>query len=1429
MAEEEIFTILFEQEGALGIEFLDLASPYVVKSGTDGQASVLKNGDVMIQVNDTSTEGASWESLKPLLVARPAKLTFKRPAKQAESGGWGSWGKKWGGQATGMLSGQTTSLFSSAKVLGSSLVVGLSEVLKEEEEYESDKEEKAAVSGPKNVAPAMPGVPSPPPVPGVPAPPPVPRVSAPPPMPGVPAPPPIPGVPAPPALPRFSTPPTLPAVHAIRAMSSSLSKLGESGDDNAREKGEEEQQRALKEEEERKRKEEEQRIHAKIEAEEAVRIRAEEEEEKRLMEDEERIRKEKGEEEKMRQDLEARMWREEQERIQREEEERELQQELEKQERRLREEEKERLEREKVDQEKVQREKELLQREKEEDKIRMEQELREQEQEEQERLRIEQELLEREQEEEERLRIEDERVQREQEEAEKIRIEEERLREEDEEKQLRMEEERVKREKEEEVRLKAEDEARLKAEEDERQKMDHHNAHQATTDPVGDSDDFNWSDDEDAVEKKTQPSFYHIGDDEDVSTQRSHVDLNDASSANIRESTALKRVTSAWHADDSMGELFEELSVYEQVVRTASSRTSPAQGASRGELFPEDRSPGTALQEKRRETEVAHLRAETARLQADMAHLHADKDRELDALRRASVEREAQFHEELSRVHAATVDARASAISFGQAAHAVDAQTSVPSFAVSAANVDTQTSLISFGQTAHAVNAQTRVPSFAVPGANIDTQTSAISFGQAANTVNAQTSAVFAADDHQEQLSAAHLMIEELKTHVTTLEAGNAAALETLRAANDAREKEYTEKLAALSATLDAKTDDLEDNACVEVDILREEFQRVTAEKEQSVAKLQQDYESEVNQLRADVAAMQAAKESALEQERQVRAHQLEEALMVWEEKERTWKEEMKQRQEELEDAVKKTEEANRKAESLELDVSLRKRYELKIASLQAELQEEKAKREQEDGVQRPSDFEYDVTFALDGPLGLEFKNAVRPPYVVTKIHPGCVASDLNIQAEDELTKIGMEPVPLKWGDFVAKMATRPVVATFRRSDAGGGAGTNTTYLDKMKKMNLWGKSASDSARLQEELLDAKRQRDEAQNILKSTEDVLSTLMQKGADGVVEEALASKQKLEKQMRDAVEELEAEKHKYSAQAQQYASLLQQFEALQSTSAQLRADAEEKQRLQAEVTRLEHVNNQWQVAAQAQKDKLSDLHDAHAELEGKQKHGSYDPEMRLRLQEAEQKNRAVAQNLEDVLQLNQEKEAEIEQLQSMLETFKEEQMFGEGRDNAELEVQLSENRELRRRLDELRAQMQKNVEVRQGRDDRYFEMEAEVGKLRTETEMLQPENIRLREELRNAQDVSHQAIAKLRRDMEDRPFLIDKRLCVQMLMQYFSAPYDTRAEILCRMADSLGFTQEDREQLGIKKRVLGRNDRNSGNFGDAFLDFLQEEAM
>merc|ERR1712137_424731 len=73
----------------------------------------------------------------------------------------------------------------------------------------------------------------------------------------------------------------------------------------------------------------------------------------------------------------------------------------------------------------------------------------------------------------------------------------------------------------------------------------------------------------------------------------------------------------------------------------------------------------------------------------------------------------------------------------------------------------------------------------------------------------------------------------------------------------------------------------------------------------------------------------------------------------------------------------------------------------------------------------------FDVMFALEGPLGLEFER-LSAPYVVLQVHMSGVAVGLGISPGDELIIVDGEPVAeLAWKELGKRLSKRPIVARF--------------------------------------------------------------------------------------------------------------------------------------------------------------------------------------------------------------------------------------------------------------------------------------------------------------------------------------------------------------------------------------------------------------
>merc|ERR1712203_1299830 len=105
----------------------------------------------------------------------------------------------------------------------------------------------------------------------------------------------------------------------------------------------------------------------------------------------------------------------------------------------------------------------------------------------------------------------------------------------------------------------------------------------------------------------------------------------------------------------------------------------------------------------------------------------------------------------------------------------------------------------------------------------------------------------------------------------------------------------------------------------------------------------------------------------------------------------------------------------------------------------------------------------------------------------------------------------------------------------------------------------------------------------------------------------------------------------------------------------------------------------------------------------------------------------------------------------------------------------------------------------------------------------------------QEQKTLNSVLEQCLAKLEKEGQERPHLVDKRMVTQMVAAYLEQRDNPRQqqEIMARMADLLGFTAAEREQVGLSQRrrtLLEQQGEPTGlaEPSDAFVDFLYEES-
>lgn len=121
------------------------------------------------------------------------------------------------------------------------------------------------------------------------------------------------------------------------------------------------------------------------------------------------------------------------------------------------------------------------------------------------------------------------------------------------------------------------------------------------------------------------------------------------------------------------------------------------------------------------------------------------------------------------------------------------------------------------------------------------------------------------------------------------------------------------------------------------------------------------------------------------------------------------------------------------------------------------------------------------------------------------------------------------------------------------------------------------------------------------------------------------------------------------------------------------------------------------------------------------------------------------------------------------------------------------------------------------------------------LKEEAETLRQKLAASDEEKRSLNAVVDRCVEKLEKDSRERPHLVDKRMVTQMIASFLEQR-DNPAnafEIMSKMADLLGFTAAEREQVGLaygRKSLMTRMEEpsNLAELSDRFMDFLLEES-
>jgi len=197
-------------------------------------------------------------------------------------------------------------------------------------------------------------------------------------------------------------------------------------------------------------------------------------------------------------------------------------------------------------------------------------------------------------------------------------------------------------------------------------------------------------------------------------------------------------------------------------------------------------------------------------------------------------------------------------------------------------------------------------------------------------------------------------------------------------------------------------------------------------------------------------------------------------------------------------------------------------------------------------------------------------------------------------------------------------------------------------------------------------------------------------------------------------------------------------------------------------------------------------------------------------RLRARLAERERQLENRNSRDVHMLQHPVDASAEELNErliLLETLSAEQDLAHRtceEEHAAREAELTGHiRDLAKRTDYAESELEKvrNQYEAERTNHINFQVEQEslVKSLKDQVDVLSQANFRLNIELGRCMD-------ELRKVAAERPFLWDRRLVTQGLCVYLEQrDRSTRAEVLARLADTLEFTLEERERLGVTRKL------------------------
>lgn len=512
-----------------------------------------------------------------------------------------------------------------------------------------------------------------------------------------------------------------------------------------------------------------------------------------------------------------------------------------------------------------------------------------------------------------------------------------------------------------------------------------------------------------------------------------------------------------------------------------------------------------------------------------------------------------------------------------------------------------------------------------------------------------------------------------------------------------------------------------------------------------------------------------------------------------------------------------------------------------------------------------------------------------QAPYIIAKIHDSGVAINLGINEGDELISVADEPVDhANWEDLVRKLSKRPVVGKFRRPAVSDSAGATTKLWSSVNSMGAQlltaargsgsDASAAENERLRSELLSAQEllklkdsQLIDSESRIKQKEEALHVALRAsggtagaGTAGIAAELAEEKSRLqqqlqhfESQLREAqrqVAQRTEESLRYRASYEEEArqkeeqrqtsislqdrcnSLMKQFESLSATCQNLTMDSQQKAGLEGQVAELLRMNAQWQHAhsslnaeSESMRQRLMQVDELQLEVRRLEPFEAAVRDMETRLQETEQSLDEHRHALIEAQQLRSHDSGAVQRLQLEMESLQE----SSESQVSQLEAELMESSSAKVRLQREKDDLQRRMEELLQKQQETSEAAEDLTSLRLENKKLHQELAMAQEEQKSLNGVVERCLAKMEMDSRERPFLVDKRMVTQMLAAYLEQSNHPKAqhEILTKMADLLGFSTSEREQVGLsqkRKGPLSDDPANLSELTDRFVDFLMEES-